>query len=116
MELIIQRQEDELIAELMSDEIIINEVQDAVDLLGNADYQGASKVIVPSKNFHPDFFDLRSGLAGEILQKFSTYRMRLAIVGDFSGYRSKVLKDFIFESNKLGQVQFVSSIEEARTK
>ncbi len=36
---------------------------------------------------------------GEILQKFVTYKAKLAIAGDFSVYTSKSLKDFIYESN-----------------
>jgi len=31
-----------------------------------------------------DFFDLSTGLAGEILQKFVNYHVKIAIVGDFS--------------------------------
>ena len=42
--------------------------------------------------------------------------MQLAIVGDFSQYASKSLQDFIFESNKVGRINFVASIEEARQK
>jgi uncharacterized protein YdaL len=60
-----------------------------------------------------DFFDLKNGLAGKILQKFSTYRIRLAIIGDFSVYTSKSLSDFIYESNKGRQIAFVVSVEEA---
>jgi hypothetical protein len=52
-------------------------------------------------------------MAGEILQKFSTYRVQLTIVGDFSMYNSKSLKDFIFESNKGNQINFISSTTEA---
>jgi hypothetical protein len=51
-----------------------------------------------------------------VLQKFSTYRIRLAIVGDFSSYESKSIKDFIFESNKMGHINFVASKEEALEK
>jgi len=52
-------------------------------------------------------------LAGEILQKFSNYRVRLAIVGDFSTFTSKSIKDFIYESNKGRHINFVSSLDEA---
>lgn len=52
-------------------------------------------------------------MAGEILQKFSNYRMPLAIIGDFSGLDSKSLKDFIRESNKNKHVSFVGSFDEA---
>jgi hypothetical protein len=47
------------------------------------------------------------------LQKFSTYGSRLAIIGDFSKYDSKSLRDFIYESNKTGRICFVGSQDEA---
>ena len=101
------------IAEILSDEIIIRSPQDGLDLLGNVYYQDFDKIILHKRNLTPDFFDLKNKLAGEILQKFSTYRIRLAIVGDFSVYTSKSLNDFIYESNKGRQVAFVGSVEEA---
>lgn len=101
------------IAELISDDIIINTTKDGLDLLGNLYYQGFDSIVMNEKNITPDFFDLKNGMAGEILQKFSTYRVRLAIVGDFSKYTAKSLKDFIFESNKSRHINFVASTEEA---
>lgn len=100
------------IAEITSDEIILNSTQDGIDLLGSLYYQEFNKVIIHKQNITPDFFDLKNGIAGEILQKFSNYRVRVAIVGDFSNYTSKSLSDFIYESNKRKQVIFVSSTEE----
>lgn len=52
-------------------------------------------------------------MAGEILQKFSTYNHKLAIVGDFSGIESKSLRDFIRESNRTGRILFVDNREDA---
>jgi len=101
------------IAEVTSDVIIINNPKDALNLLGDIYYQGYDKMVISEKNIAADFFDLKSGMAGEILQKFSTYRVRLAIVGDFSKYTSKSLKDFIYESNKGRNINFVSSSAEA---
>jgi hypothetical protein len=104
------------LAEVISDKIIINETQDALDLMAECNYKGSWKIIVQEKNIVSDFFDLRTGLAGDILQKFSTYHVQLAIIGNFSKYTSKSLKDFIFESNRYGRINFVSSIEEARIR
>lgn len=101
------------IAEITSDQIIIQNAEDALDLLGNVYYQGFDRMILHQKNITIDFFDLKNKMAGEILQKFSTYRVRLAIVGDFSGFTSKSLKDFIYESNNGKQVNFVASVEAA---
>jgi len=104
------------IAEIISDKIVVNSADDSLDLLGNIYYQGFEKLIIHEKNTTSDFFDLKNKLAGEILQKFSNYRVRLAIVGDFEKYESKSLKDFIFESNKSRQINFVGSLSEALEK
>ena len=104
------------LAEIVSDNILIKVTQDALDLMAESNYQGSSKIIIHEKNIISDFFNLKTGLAGEILQKFSTYNVQLAIIGDFSKYSSKSLKDFIFESNKYGRISFVNSIEEAKER
>jgi hypothetical protein len=101
------------IAEVISEEIIIAGIEDGIDLLGSLYYQGFEGIVIREKNITPYFFDLKSGIAGEILPKFSTYKVRLAIVGDFTKYTSKSLNDFIYESNKRQHISFVSTLDEA---
>lgn len=101
------------IAQIVSNDIIIHTTQDAVELLMNCQYQGADSIILHEHNLPAEFFNLSTQLAGDILQKFSTYGSRLAIVGDFSKYESKSLGDFIYESNKGRKINFVHSVEEA---
>lgn len=102
------------IAVVNSPTVEISTVQQALDLLVEYYYQNADGIVLFEHNLSPDFFDLKTGLAGDILQKFSTYRMRLAIIGDFTKYASKSLQDFIRESNKLGHIIFADSIEQAK--
>ncbi len=102
------------LAEIVSDKIEIKDAQSALDLIANCGYQGADGIVMHEENISPDFFELKTGLAGEVLQKFSNYKMKLAIVGDFSKYTSKSLTDFIYESNKGRQISFVKSLEEAK--
>lgn len=101
------------IAEVVSDHLIIKQASDGLDLMGDLYYQDFDRIIIPAAAITPGFFDLKNGMAGEILQKFSTYRVKLAIVGDFSTFTSKSLHDFILESNKTGHIYFVPSAEEA---
>jgi Domain of unknown function (DUF4180) len=101
------------IAEVISEDIMIANFQDGLDLLGDLFFQGFDKIILREKNITSDFFDLKTGIAGEILQKFSNYHVSLAIIGDFSKYQSKSIKDFSYESNKLGHINFVATITEA---
>lgn len=101
------------IAEVISEKILIQNPDDALDLIGNLYYQGFDKIIIYEKNLTPDFFNLKNKLAGEILQKVSNYRMKLTIIGDFSNLKSKSLNDFIYESNIGSQVNFKESLLEA---
>jgi hypothetical protein len=101
------------IVELISDKIEILNVTDVLDIIGNAESIRSRKIIIRQEHMSPEFFELETGIAGEILQKFANYDIRLAIIGDFTTYNSKNLKDFIYESNKAGQFIFVSTLEEA---
>jgi len=101
------------IAEVISEEIVIAAIEDGLNLMADIYYQGFDAMILHEATITPAFFDLKTGMAGEILQKFSNYRMRLAIVGDFTNYKSKSFNDFVFESNKNRHINFVGSVEEA---
>jgi hypothetical protein len=107
---------EENIAELISDNVEINKTQDVLDLMANCFALKAKKLIIHEKNIIPAFFDLKTGVAGEMLQKFVNYNFKIAIIGDYSKYQSSVLKDFIYESNRQGEINFVKSIEEAKEK
>jgi hypothetical protein len=104
------------IARLADDNLVISEVQDMLDLMGDAGFNGCDRMILREENLHPDFFRLHTGFAGEILQKFSTYSFKLAIIGDFTRYTSKSLQDFIRESNKGNRIFFVRTIDEATNR
>lgn len=98
------------VAEIITDKIILRSTEDGLDLLGNLYYQGFDKIIIHQKNITPDFFDLKTKIAGDILQKFVQYQMPLIIVGDFSEYNNKSLNDFIFECNKSKQINFIKDL------
>ncbi len=103
---------EEKIVEVCSDAVVIQNAQDALDLIATLGF--GSGIILHKENIAPSFFDLRSGLAGEVLQKFVNYNTRLAIVGDFSNVASASLRALILESNQGSQVGFVESLELAK--
>jgi hypothetical protein len=88
--------------------------RDATDIIGEAFGQGADLVVIPVSRLAPDFFQLRSGLAGAVLQKFTNYHLRVAIVGDISAYTaaSEPLRDFVRESNRRGEIRFLADAAE----
>jgi hypothetical protein len=68
----------------------------------------ASLVVLPVGRLGPSFFELRSGLAGELLQKMINYHLKVAIVGDITAYvaASDALRDFVIECNRGRDVFF----------
>lgn len=70
-------------------------------------------VAVPVERLDPAFFQLSTRVAGEIVQKFVTYRMGLAVVGDISRHteESNALRDFVRECNRGTQTWFVEDLD-----
>lgn len=102
------------IAIVNSNELMIKDVQSAIDFMMTVNYETNCKKIALNKEaILEEFFILSSGIAGEILEKFITYQTKFAIYGDFSKYTSKPLKDFIYESNNGKNIFFVENEEEA---
>ena len=99
--------------EVLSEKQFIGSVQDALDLIGEFFGQYYDGIIIHEHSISPHFFELKTRIAGDILQKFSNYRLRLAIVGDWSKYASHSLAAFIVESNRGRMVNFATSTEEA---
>ena len=102
---------------MLAEDILIRDVNSALDLIANVRYQhDCDGIIVQREAIVEEFFDLKTRLAGEILQKFANYQMKIAIIGDFTNVSSKSLRDFIYESNKGTQVFFLPSVEDALRK
>ncbi|PFL24409.1 cytoplasmic protein [Bacillus cereus] len=105
------------IAVVRNDTVLISDVQSALDFMATVQYEADSKWIVINKSLISEsFFDLKTRLAGDILQKFINYSVKIAIVGDFSVYASKSLKDFIYECNKGKDIFFIATEQQAIEK
>ncbi len=91
---------------------VIATEQDALDLIGAA-FLGAQVVAVPASRLDARFFTLGNRFAGDVMQKFVNYRLRLAIVGDISAHltESSALRALVHESNKGGHVWFLPDLD-----
>lgn len=101
------------IAELISNEILINTSDEGNALLADLYYQDFDKIILHLKNIRVDFFDLGNGIAGDVLQTSSNFRLRLVFVGQPAKLEKQSLIDFIRESNRGRQVNFLLTVEAA---
>lgn len=105
------------IAVVSGDEIAVADTQSALDLVMAVKYEtGIERIAFDKKVICGDFFILSTGIAGEILQKFTNYHIKTAVYGDYSHYTSGPLKDFIYESNCGKNFFFVATKEEAVKK
>jgi len=105
------------IAVVSSSEVLITDVQSALDFMATVRYDTeCDRMIINKSAICEDFFHLSTKLAGEILQKFINYNVKMAIVGDFSVYASNSLKAFIYESNKGKDIFFLPDENQAIEK
>lgn len=102
------------IAIIKSEEIVIKDVQSAIDFVMTIKYEtNCNKIVLNKEAIVEEFFILSTGLAGEILQKFINYQVKFAVCGDYSKYASKPLRDFIYESNNGRDIFFAENEDEA---
>lgn len=101
-------------AELPAEGPPLGSERDANDLIGSLYGSGADLLAIPAGRLDPRFFQLANGTAGAFVQKFVTYGLRLAVVGDIGAQvsRSEALRAFVIESNRGRHLWFVSDRNE----
>jgi hypothetical protein len=105
------------IAVISSEEPVITDVQSALDFMATVRYEvDCDRMIVDKSAVCEDFFHLSTKLAGDVLQKFINYGVKIAFIGDYSTYTSKSLRDFIYECNKGKDFFFLQDEKQAIEK
>lgn len=85
--------------------IAIRSKGDVTDAIGAC--FGRAGLILTEAELAPEFFDLHSGLAGEFLQKFTNYRMRVAIVLPDPEAHGPRWKELAYEHRSHALIRFV---------
>jgi len=102
------------VLECVQDGTKLRTYQDAVDLIGKTFENRATLIVIPVGCLDDEFFQLKTRIAGELIQKFVQYRRRLVIVGDISRHlaESSALRAFVSESNRGKEVWFLASLDD----
>ena len=81
---------------------------DAVDLIGQYYGQDVDTVVIPITRVAPEFWQLKTRIAGLFIQKLLQYGMRPAFVGDISAEiaASEALRDYVRECSRRRDVLF----------
>jgi hypothetical protein len=93
----------------------ITRIEDAMDLVAACFEHDAERVLLESRVLPAAFFDLSSGFAGEFLQKFSNYRIRLAAVFPSEDGYSDRFREFLLEARRGSHFRVFASRSEAET-
>lgn len=99
--------------ECVGEKRFITHVQDALDLVGLCGENGASRIIIYGENLTNDFFDLKTCVAGDILQKFVNYRVKTAIVLSPEYLKHDRFREMALEANQSGAYGFFHTKEKA---
>lgn len=88
--------------------------EDARELIQQTFGSSIDTVAVPMARLDPDFFVLRTGVAGVFVQKLVQYRLRLAVVGDVTAQiaASDAFRDWVREVNRGQDVWFADNMEQ----
>ncbi len=92
--------------------ISIRSLSDISDALGAC--IGAKGLILTEGDLAPEFFDLPSGLAGEVFQKFINYKVRVAIVLPDPDAYGERFSELAYEHTSHSMIRFVRSQDEAK--
>jgi Domain of unknown function (DUF4180) len=84
-----------------------------MDLVAACFEHDAERVLLESHVLPAAFFDLSSGFAGEFLQKFSNYRIRLGAVFPSKDGYSERFREFLLEARRGRGFRVFSSRPEA---
>ena len=73
----------------------------------------ARGLILTEDDLASEFFDLRSGLAGELFQKFMNYKLRAAIVVPDPTVHGERFSELAYEHASHGMIRILRSKDEA---
>jgi PadR family transcriptional regulator AphA len=86
---------------------------DLLELIALSGEAGTDRLLFPRGSLAEDFFDLSSGLAGELGLKLSTYRVKAAFVVDLDKVPSQRFREWAGECNRGREIHFSDSEESA---
>jgi Domain of unknown function (DUF4180) len=96
-----------------SSEPFIKSEQDALDIISICWENDTTSVMLLEEVLTEDFFDLKTRLLGEILQKFVNYNIKVAIVLTSDKKLSERFGELISETNKRNDYRVLANMTEA---
>lgn len=106
---------DKRYIECISNEILISKETDAMDLIAACFENNTNLLIIHYEALSEDFFNLRTGLAGAILQKLVNYNIKVAIIIVNEENLNDRFREMIIEANKRDDYRTFKNITDAES-
>lgn len=105
------------VVHVSSDEQLLNTVSQSLDVLLSWDYEySPAYIIIDGNLINPDFFELSTKFAGELLEKCHNYQINLAVIEDINKYDSKSLTAFTIELNRGNKTMICDNLDSCLIK
>ena len=112
MDYLIQKTGNLIYLEITETTFVLNDEQDSLDLAALCGENLISRLLLNGYNLPDKFFDLKTGLAGAVLQKFSTYRITCAAVIPAEKITGR-FREMVIETSRGAQFRFYTTKAEA---
>ncbi len=99
--------------ECLPDGDLIDSEAKALDLVGVCGELQNSKLLIHADNLPGEFYDLKTGLAGEVMLKFSNYRITAALVIPAEKIGQGRFYEMVLETNRGNQFRIFQTVEDA---
>lgn len=83
-----------------TNQILISNENDALDLVAYGGENNTNRLLLFAANLHEDFFNLKTGLAGAVLQKFINYGIKVAAVIPLELSNQGRFREMALEANR----------------
>jgi PadR family transcriptional regulator, regulatory protein AphA len=99
--------------EVLPESNLIAGEQDALSWIALCGEEKTSKLLIHAENLTPDFFDLSTGIAGEILLKFVNYYIRVAAILTPELVNRGKFREMVLETNRGSDFRVFSDRKQA---
>ncbi len=92
---------------------LVSNEQDILDLLAYGYGMEQTRMVIHSTDLHPDFFNLKTGLLGNIFLKLSNYRVKTAFIVEMDKIEGERFHELIHEHKRSREICFFEDLRSA---
>lgn len=109
----VMEKDGQIYLKVASSEAPLQSEEDVLDLIGGCYEHNTSLIMLQAEALSDEFFELKTGLAGKVLQKFMNYQVKAALIIPNEQTIKGKFKELIAESKKGNRFRVFSNLKEA---